>query len=143
MAQLQNLAWLPVFAAAAAAWIFGAIYYSLLCSVWVAAQGKTAEQLKAEGAGRSTIAKATPFILSFIAEIVMAIAMSGVLFHIGIYGLGAGLFSGFMIWLGFVLTTMAVNNAYTFRSLRLTTIDAGHWLGVLLIIGGLIGWIGR
>ena len=143
MAQLQNLAWLPVFVAAVAAWIFGAIYYSLLCNVWVAAQGKTAEQLKAEGARRSTIAKATPFILSFIAEIVMAIAMSGILFHIGIYGLGAGLFSGFMIWLGFVLTTMAVNNAYTFRSLRLTTIDAGHWLGVLLIIGGLIGWIGR
>jgi hypothetical protein len=143
MAQLQNLHWLPVFAAAATAWIFGAVYYGILCRAWNAAQSKTMEQLKAEGAGRSTIAKATPFVLSFVAEIVMAIAMSGILFHIAIYGLGAGLFSGFMIWLGFVLTTIAVNNAYTFRSLRLTAIDAGHWLGVLLIIGGLIGWIGR
>jgi hypothetical protein len=143
MAQLQNLQWLPVIIAAAAAWIFGAVYYGIFGKAWIAAQGKTMEQLKAEGAGRSTIAKATPFVLSFVAEIVMAIAMSGILFHIGIYGLGAGLFSGVMLWLGFVLTTIAVNNAYTFRSLRLTAIDAGHWLGVLLIIGGLIGWIGR
>jgi hypothetical protein len=143
MAQLQNLHWLPVFAAAAAAYVFGAVYYSVLCRVWLAAQGKTTEQVKAENAGKSAAAKATPFILSFIAEIVMAVAMSGILFHIGIYGLGAGLFSGTMIWIGFVLTTIAVNNAYAFRSIRLTAIDAGHWLGVLLIIGGILGWIGR
>jgi hypothetical protein len=143
MAQLQNLAWLPVIAAAVAAWIFGAVYYGLLGRAWAAAQGKTFDALKAENAGRPAAAKAAPFILSFAAEIVMAIAMSGILFHIGIAGIGAGLFSGLMIWLGFVLTTMAVNNAYTFRSVKLTAIDAGHWLGVLLIIGGLIGWIGR
>ena len=143
MAQLQNLDWLPVIIAAIAAWIFGAAYYSVLCRAWVAAQGKTMEQMKADNAGKSITAKATPFILSFVAEIVMAIAMSGILFHIGIYGLGAGLFSGLMIWLGFVLTTIAVNNAYAFRSMTLTAIDAGHWLGVLLIIGGVLGWIGR
>ena len=86
MAQLQNLHWLPVIVAAVAAWMFGAVYYSVLCRAWVAAQGKTMEQMKADNAGKSTAAKATPFVLSFIAEIVMAIAMSGILFHIGIYG---------------------------------------------------------
>jgi hypothetical protein len=143
MTQLQNLNWLPVIIAAVAAWIFGAAYYSMLCKAWLAAQGTTPEQTKAANAGKSTAAKATPFVLSFIAEIVMAVAMSGILFHIGIYGLGAGLFSGAMIWVGFVLTTMVVNNAYTFRSAKLTAVDAGHWLGVLLIIGGILGWMGR
>jgi hypothetical protein len=142
MTQLQNLHWLPVVIAAIAAWLFGAGYYSIFCNMWVAAQGKTMEQMKAAGGGRSAAAKAAPFVMSFVAEIVMAIAMSGILFHIGIYGLGAGLFSGAMIWLGFVLTTIVVNNAYTFRSLTLTAIDAGHWLGVLLIIGGIIGAMG-
>jgi len=141
--QLQNLHWLPVIAAAVAAWIFGAVYYGILGKAWVAAQGKTTEQLKAEGAGRSTLVKGTPFVLSFIAEIVMAVAMSGILFHIGIYGIGAGLFTGLMIWLGFVLTTVVVNNAYTFRSAKLTAIDAGHWLGVLLTVGAILGWMGR
>ena len=140
--QLQNLHWLPILAAAVAAWIFGAIYYSVLCRTWLAAQGKTMEQVNAENAGKSAAAKTLPFVLSFIAEIVMAAAMSGILFHIGIYSLGAGLFSGAAIWIGFVLTTMVVNNAYTFRSAKLTAIDAAHWLGVLLIIGGLLGWWG-
>jgi hypothetical protein len=143
MAQLQNLSWLPVIIAAVAAWMFGAVYYGVLGKAWLAAQGTSMEQTKAANAGKSAAAKATPFVLSFIAEIVMGVAMSGILFHIGIYGLGAGLFSGAMIWIGFVLTTIAVNNAYTFRSVKLTAIDAGHWLGVLLIIGGVLGWMGR
>jgi len=143
MAQLQNLSWLPVIIAAVAAWMFGAVYYGVLGEAWLAAQGTTMEQTKAANAGKSAAAKATPFVLSFIAEIVMGVAISGILFHIGIYGLGAGLFSGAVIWIGFVLTTIAVNNAYTFRSVKLTAIDAGHWLGVLLIIGGVLGWMGR
>jgi len=143
VAQLQNVHWLPIVIAAVAAWLFGALYYGLFGRAWIAAHGKTVDQVKAEGVGRSTLAKATPFVVSFAAEIAMAIAMSGILFHIGIYGLGAGLFSGATIWLGFVLTTVAVNNAYTFRRATLTAIDSGHWLGVLLIIGGILGWMGR
>ena len=73
----------------------------------------------------------------------MASALSGIMFHVNIYSIGAGLFSGFMCWLGFVLTTVAVNNAYTFRRIILTAIDTGHWLGVLLIMGAILGWWGR
>jgi len=134
---------IPIVSAAIAAWIFGAIYYGLLGRNWMAAQGKTMEQCRAEGATRSTAAKATPFILSFAAEIVMAAILSGVMFHVNIYGIRAGAFSGFMCWLGFVLTTVAVNNAYTFRRFSVTAIDAGHWLGVLVIMGAILGRFGR
>jgi hypothetical protein len=139
MAQLQNLHALPIVLAAVAAWLFGAIYYGLLGKKWTAAQGMTVEQCKAENAGRSAAAKAAPFILSFIAEIGMAAVLSGIMFHIGIYTMRAGAFSGFMCWLGFVLTTVVVNNAYTFRKAMLTAIDTGHWLGVLVIIGAILG----
>ena len=142
MAQLQNLHALPIVFSAIAAWIFGAIYYGALGRKWIEAQGKTIEQCKAENAGKSTAVKVTPFVLSFIAEIMMAAALSGIMFHIGIYTVVAGVFSGFMCWLGFVLTTIAVNNAYAFRKVTLTVIDAGHWLGVLVIIGAILGWFG-
>jgi len=142
MAQLQILHALPIIVSAIAAWIFGAIYYGALGRKWIEAQGKTIEQCKAENAGKSTAVKVTPFVLSFIAEIVMAMALSGIMFHIGIYTVVAGIFSGFMCWLGFVLTTIVVNNAYTFRRVTLTTIDSGHWLGVLVIIGAILGWFG-
>ncbi len=143
MAQLQNLTVLPVLVATIAAWLFGAVYYGLLGRKWIEAQGKTVEQCQAENSTKSTAAKATPFILSFVAELAMAAALSGIMFHIGIFSLQAGVFSGVMCWFGFVLTTVAVNNAYAFRRLTLTAIDAGHWLGVLAIIGGILGWWGR
>ena len=142
MAQLQYLHAVPIILSAVAAWVFGAVYYGILGPKWMAAQGKTIEQCKAENAGKSTAVKIAPFVLSFIAEIVMAAALSGIMFHIGIYTVFAGVFSGFMCWLGFVLTTVAVNNGYTFRKLTLTAIDAGHWLGVLVIIGAILGWFG-
>ncbi|HEY6024515.1 MAG TPA: DUF1761 domain-containing protein [Pseudolabrys sp.] len=142
MAQLQNLHALPIILSAIAAWIFGAIYYGILCRKWIEAQGKTIEQSKAENADKSTVVKAVPFVLSFVAEIGMAAVLSGILFHIGIYTVRAGAFSGFMCWLGFVFTTIVVNNAYTFRKVTLTAIDSGHWLGALVIIGAILGWFG-
>ncbi|MGE5166111.1 MAG: DUF1761 domain-containing protein [Sphingobacteriales bacterium] len=75
-------------------------------------------------------------------RMMMASALSGIMFHIGIYTVRAGAFSGFMCWLGFVLTSVAVNNAYAFRRIALTAIDSVHWLGVLVIIGAILGGFG-
>lgn len=142
MTQIQNLHAVPIVVAAIAAWIFGAVYYGILGRRWIEAQGKTFEQCKAENAAKSTTVKVTPFVLSFIAELMMASALSGIMFHIGIHTARAGAFSGFMCWLGFVLTSVAVNNAYAFRRFALTAIDSVHWLGVLVIIGAILGGFG-
>lgn len=137
---MQPTSWTAVLIAAAAAWIFGAIYYSTLGKAWLAAQGETPETMKAKNAGKSGLAKAAPFIISFVAEILMAGAMQGVLFHSGMHGVRSGMISGALIWLGFVFTTILVNNAYPGRRFMLTVIDSGHWLGVLLIVGAVIGY---
>ncbi|MBV8791689.1 MAG: DUF1761 domain-containing protein [Pseudolabrys sp.] len=139
---MQPTNWTALLVAAIAAWIFGAIYYSLLGKAWLAAQGETRDSMKAKNAGKSGAAKAAPFVLSFIAEIVMAGAMQGILFHTGMQTIRTGAISGALIWLGFVFTTILVNNAYPGRRFMLTVIDAGHWLGVLLIIGAIVGSIG-
>jgi Protein of unknown function (DUF1761) len=135
--------WLAILMAAVAAWIFGAIYYGILGKSWLAAQGKTMESMKIGNAGKSALAKAAPFILSFVAEVVMAWALHGILLHMGLFTLRAGIVAGALIWFGFVLTTVAVNNAFSGRKPMLTAIDAGHWLGVLIIAGAVIGWFGR
>jgi len=139
---MQHTNVLAVFGAAIAAWLFGAVYYGALGRKWIEAQDKTVEQCKAEGAGRSAAVKAAPFILSFAAELIMAGVLAGILFHVDIYTVRAGVISGALCWAGFVLTTVAVNNAYTFRKVALTAIDCGHWLGVLVIIGAILGWFG-
>ena len=53
-----------------------------------------------------------------------------------------GLISGFFIWLGFVVTVIAVNYAWQKADPKLTLIDGGHWLGVLLLQGLIIGAMG-
>ncbi len=129
-------------AAAVAAWIFGAIYYGVLGKAWIAALGETMETLKAKNAGKSSLAKAAPFVLSFIAELIMAYVLYGLMVHIAMFNVRAGIISGVICWFGFILTTVAVNNAYPGRKAALTVIDAGHWLGVLVIMGAMLGWIG-
>ena len=39
-------------------------------------------------------------------------------------------------------TTILVNNSYPGRPAMLTAIDAGHWLGVLLVMGVVVGAFG-
>jgi Protein of unknown function (DUF1761) len=139
---LSSVNYLAVIVAAAAAWIFGAIYYGALGGRWIAAQGKTMASLKQENAGKSKLAKASPFILSFVGELIMAFVLFGILTHMGKFTLRAGIISAAFCWFGFVLTTVTINNAYSGRRVILTVIDALHWLGALLIIGAIVGWFG-
>lgn len=137
-----NVNLLAIVVAAAAAWIFGGGYYGTLGKTWIAALSTTTEALKAQNAGKSTAVKAAPFVLSFVAEMIMAYVLYGLLVHIGIWTVRAGVISGVICWFGFVLTTIATNNAYPGRRPLLTVIDSGHWLGVLIIMGAVLGGFG-
>jgi hypothetical protein len=135
---------LAIFVAAIAAWLFGAVYYSALSKPWLAAVGITPEDMKRRKAEGGKLRSIAPFILSFIAEIVMAWVMAGVLGHLGPgqMTIRNGIISALFLWFGFVLTTVATNNAYPGRKPMLTVIDSGHWLGVMLIIGAIVGAFG-
>ena len=138
-----NVNFLSILIAAVAAWIFGGIYYTTLSKPWLAAQGKTLEQCKAEQVGKSALGNAAPFVLAFIGALLMAWVLYGIIVHLNMFTVRAGAISGAFCWFGFVLTTMAVNNAFTSRRVMLTVIDSVHWLGALLIIGVILGWMGK
>src|SRR5215813_9129488 len=120
--------YLAVVAAAVAAWLAGAVWYGVLAKPWVAAQGITMEEFQARRAalGGSAMAYA-PFIIAFVAELVMAWMLAGILGHLGVVTVWYGVLSAAFVWFGFVLTTMAVNYAFGSRGLKLYAIDAGHW----------------
>jgi hypothetical protein len=133
---------LAIFIAAVAAWLAGAIYYTVLAKPWVAAQGLTVEQHKAMIAAKSGIAKFAPFILAFVAELAMAWVLAGMVGHLGAVTIRSAVISGLFVWAGFVVTTLLVNNAFAGRRYMLTLIDAGHWLLVVVLMGVVIGWMG-
>jgi len=135
--------WLSILVAAVAAWLFGGVYYTLLSKPWLAAQGKTLEQCKAEQASKTGLAKAAPFILVFVGEIIIAWALYGILAHMSAFTLRGGIISALLVWFGFVVTTMTANNAFGGRKPMLTVIDGAGWLGAFVIIGAIVGWMGR
>ncbi|TIN11538.1 MAG: DUF1761 domain-containing protein, partial [Mesorhizobium sp.] len=97
--------WLAVIAAAVMAWLFGAAWYMGLSRPW----------LKAAKLDPATMKRsAVPFIVSFVAELVMALVMTLV---VGAMTGGepnplAGVIFGFVLWFGFVATTLSVNHRY-------------------------------
>src|SRR5579862_3384582 len=125
--------YLAVLIAALAAYAWGAAYYMTLSKQWLAAVGQT--EVKRSAA---------PFIISFIAVVVMAFVLAGSIAHLGPGNVTVknGIISGLILWAGFVVTTVFVNNAYPGRKYMLSIIDSGHWLGVLVIQGAVIGAMG-
>jgi Protein of unknown function (DUF1761) len=136
--------YLAVLIAAIAGWLVGALWYGVLAKPWIAALGLTMEEFKARRAALKSSAKALPFVLAFVADLVMAWMLAGVLGHLGPgqVTLRNGIISAAFLWFGFVLTTLAVNNAFGGRKYTLTAIDAGHWLAVLVVMGGIVGGAG-
>jgi len=134
-----NINYLAVVIAAVGAWLAGAVYYGVLGKAWLAALGKTKEELMPSG--RPNLG---PFVLSFVADLVIAFVLAAVVgaMSAGKPGILAGIATGAMLWLGFVVTTLAVNNAYSGRKTTLTVIDAAHWLLALVVAGAIVGVFG-
>lgn len=132
---ISSINWIAVVAAAVVAWLFGAAWYMLLSKPWLAAA-----KLDPATMQRS----AAPFVISFLAELVMAVVFSMLLgtLTFGEPSVVAGVMFGIIFWVGFVVTILAVNHRYEGFGWGLTLIDGGHWLGVLILIGAVIGWFG-
>jgi len=133
--------YLAVLVAAVASFVFGGVWYGVFAKQWMLAANKSEEDV----AGSPKIAGVQwQLPVTFLALLFMAFMLSGIIGHLGAgqVTLLNGLISGFFIWLGFVIPTMYVNHAYQGQPLCLTTIDGGHWLGVLLVQGAVIGMLG-
>src|ERR1041384_2376664 len=102
---VMSVNFVSILVATVAVWILGAIYYTVLRDPWLAAQGKTLEQCKAEQAGKSKAAMFVPLVLVFIAAFIMSWVLFGIMRHIGAFTLRAGGISGaFLLWCLLFLT---------------------------------------
>ena len=122
--------------AAFVSFAFGGIWYSVLGERWKSA-------LSRDGAMPSTIPMPQLLAATFLAELVMAWMFAGVLLHLSHNGVPAtlrnGIISAVFLWLGFILMPLIVNHLYQGAKRALTVIDGGHWLGVLILQGAILG----
>ncbi|MBM3583535.1 MAG: DUF1761 domain-containing protein [Alphaproteobacteria bacterium] len=138
--QFVGINYIAVIVAAIAGFAFGSVYYMVLGKRWTAALGKTEAEIK--GAGKTM--PVVPMLIALVAQFMMAYLLAGVLGHLGLAHMTVrgGVITGMFLWGGFVVTTMAVNYAFQGSRRALWFIDAGHWLGVLVVQGLVIGAFG-
>ncbi len=113
----------------------GALWYWGWSKPWMEAQGFTPESMKAN---QSPV----PYLVAFAANVVMAVMLAGIMGHLGGVTIRTGIISAAAVWLGFILTTQAVNYSFSKRPLKLFAIDSAHWLVVLVLQGIVIGFVG-
>lgn len=128
-----------VAAAAVASFAFGAAWYMTLSGPWMAAVGKTEDDLKRQSSP-------LPYILAMLCQLVMAAALAWLGTALGRMDLTGMVTLAAVLWLGFVLTTQAVNHGFQGAPRMLTLIDGGHWLGVMavqaVVLALVTGWMG-
>lgn len=124
--------YLAVAVAAGAGFVFGALWYGLLGKQWMAALDLSEQPKQSPG----------PYVIAFAAQLVMAWVLAGVVGHFGEVTPMTALVTACLVWVGFVVTTQTVNHRFQSARWSLTVIDSGHWLGVLLVMGLVIGLVG-
>lgn len=113
-------------------------WYMLLGRQWIAALGRTPQQVAANAGNQSR-----SFIIAGIMQLVMAYflaLLTPLVFDAT--NVGSAMAMGFWLWFGFVITSMIVNHRYQGSTWLLTAIDGGYLLGVLLVQGLVIGLFG-
>lgn len=137
MNYFTDVNWLAVVLATVASMALGMGWYTLLANPWIAATGKTREQLLGSGgsAGPYTWAAACQLVMAFfIARLTPSVMGTTTVYNAALFGA--------TMWLGFILTSMILNHRYQNQKWSLTLIDGGYLLGVVLVQGVVIGLFG-
>ncbi|MDA0261921.1 MAG: DUF1761 domain-containing protein [Proteobacteria bacterium] len=130
--EFAGLNYLAVPAAAIAGLAFGWIWYGLLFGDrWRSIVGIKTLDLKP-----------VPIIVAAAAHWVMAWMLAGLLGHLGATSIRGAVISAAFLWFGFILATTIINHRMRASPWPQTAIESGHWLGVLLVMGLVLGLFG-
>lgn len=122
---------LPIIVATIASYIFGSLWYVALGKPWRAALNWDV----ALPYRPSTI----ELLVAFVGQFIMAVAMYNLIPFFGIKNAQGGLVLAAVIWVSFLLPSVTTNVVFQRRNVALIAIDAGHWLLIVLTIGGVLG----
>lgn len=135
---IQNI-W-AILAGTVAGFAFGAGYFTLLKKPWMQAARLSEADLSGPGGKVSP----APYIVTFAAEFWIASILAGALIlapvEAGIWTITV--VTPIILWIGFVMPAMLVNNSFERRPFSLFAINAGHWLGALVIQAVVIRLVG-
>ena len=118
-----------ILAALIGGWIVGWIWYALVGTVWQ----------DSVGTGKANEFSPRRQIFGGLAQIIMTIMLGSFMTRLNYTGAMGGIHTAWLLWFGFVMTTILVNYANLGKKLGLAFIDGIHWLLVLTAMGVIIG----
>lgn len=128
---LAEVNYLAVIGAAVATFILGMLWYSPLMfgNIWLKLMGFTSAQMKAgkkKGMGKT-------MAIAFISTLVWAYVLDQFLKIAGAVTVQDGLQVGFLIWLGFIATTLLGSILWEGKPVKLYLINVAHQLTAISI----------
>lgn len=118
--------------------VVAAIAGFLVSWVWYMALGRVWREGRKSEMSRSLM----PLVIAAVADLVMAWVLAGLLAHLGDVTIKGGIVSAIFVWIGFVVTTLGVTQAFQNKPPAITAVDTGNWLAVLIVMGAIIGAFG-
>ena|SRR3990167_8247050 len=111
--------------------VVGSFWYSksLFGKEWAKVVGRKLEEMGSGGKG---------YAVAAVGALIQAYVLAHFVQYAGSTSFWDGMITGAWLWLGFVAVVIAVNMVFECRSWALWKINAGYFLAVLLINGGLL-----
>ena len=130
-AMFEGVTWLGVVLGMAGAMAWGSLYYSplLFMKAWIAAMGKTPEQV-----GNPVKALINAAVMNLIA----ALGINVVMVMHGVTTLGGAIGTAVFLWVVFCLSTELLHDRYNGMSVKLSVINAGNTLGAYVAMSVVI-----
>ncbi|MCY3885705.1 MAG: DUF1761 domain-containing protein [Gammaproteobacteria bacterium] len=127
MVDFAALNWLAIFLATLASFVLGYLWYGpVFGNAWLAAQGKTADDIKPS---------ATPFIITFFTTLATCIAMAVILQMLSVTNLAGGALLGLVVGLAFITCSNISDGAYCGWSWKLVAIQSGYRTVYCVLMG--------
>ena len=131
MIDFTGLNWWAIVVATAIAFALGALWYGpLFGKAWLAALGKTEDDIQPSP---------EPFIVSAVAALVTCIVVAALMRGLEMNGVITGVVFGLITGVGFIATSMASDSVFCGWGWRLWSIQAGYRVAYSALMGGIIG----
>ena len=126
---LMDLNWIGVLAAAASAFVLGGLWYGpLFQRAWCREAG-----IDPASARHGRVVFAIAFACSFLAALMFEVFLGPDATAVGGFG------AGFVVGVFFVAMSFGINYAFSGRSVRMWTIDAGYHIAQFTLYGLILG----
>lgn len=135
---IPSVNYLAVLVAGLVIFVLGGLWYSpvLFAKRWIALQGKTPEQMKADAANASM---PLLYLSAFICGLLIAWAMAIFLTSSGHTGWKVGAHLGGLAWLGFAAPSSYATAIFSGKPKQLWLIDSAYNLVSFVLAGAVLG----